>query len=245
MDHEAARYFRDQLRKGRAAALRDAEGFQEILFVLEKLGGYLLRRIGTLADYRPKIRELANASPLAEDIPAGCPSWHVPFSQLYELVREARNDALHQGALARHLTNSAVQLAFVLEDALMSNRNTVGDYMVREPVCASLWEPLSFIRQKILANSFTYLPVWCSTDWQLLSEYQLARYLRERDRTKRLASTLQDAVGADLKLEEASICSVEAPIDEVLALSQGKPVLVVDGGCIERLVGIVAPFDLL
>jgi len=36
LDHEAAIYFRDQFREARAKALRDAEGFQEVLFVLEK-----------------------------------------------------------------------------------------------------------------------------------------------------------------------------------------------------------------
>ena len=44
-----------------------------------------------------------------------------PFSRLYDLVQDARNDALHQGAFARHLTIHAIGLALILEDALRSS----------------------------------------------------------------------------------------------------------------------------
>jgi hypothetical protein len=159
LDLEIAVFFRDQFREARATALRDAEGFQEVLFVLERFGTSLTGGIQTLKKYEGDIQKMALISPLAKDIPERHKSWHLPFSKLYELVRKARNDALHQGAFARHLTNSAIQLTLVLEDALMSDRNMAGDYMVREPVCASSWQPLSFIRQQMLAHSFTYLPV--------------------------------------------------------------------------------------
>jgi len=169
----------------------------------------------------------------------------VSFSRLYDLVRKARNDALHQGAFARNLTHNAIQLAFILEDALMSYQNTAGDYMVREPVCALLWQPLSFIRQQMLANSFTYLPVWSSTHWQLVSDYHVARYLRQGDRKSKLAKTLEEAVNDGLILEQVSTCFADASINEVLEKSNGKPVLVIDREQTERLVGIVTPFDLL
>jgi len=194
LDQEAARYFRDQLREGRAAALRDAEGFQEILFALERLGGLPPQSIG-----RWRLPERDSRGGWCLSFGRGC-SCRLPvlartILAVVQVGERCSQRCFAPGALARHLTNSAVQVAFVLEDALMSNQNMAGDYMVREPVCASLWQPLSFIRQKILANSFTYLPVWCSTDWRLLSEYQLARYLREGDRKKRLASTLKKGVG--------------------------------------------------
>ncbi len=38
MDSEVASFFRDQFRQARATALQDAEGFQEIIFVLEQWG---------------------------------------------------------------------------------------------------------------------------------------------------------------------------------------------------------------
>jgi len=244
LDLETTMYFRDQFREARATALRDAEGFQEILFVLERFVAYLTRSIGTLGSYTNDIQEAALVSPLADHIPTHCLSWHVPFSQLYELVREARNDALHQGAFARHLTGNAIQLALVLEDALMRNQNTAGD-MVRDPVCASLWQPLSFIRQKMLANSFSYLPIWDSPHWLLISDYHISQYLRNGNRKTRLAQTLEDARDEGLILEEVSTSVADSPINEVLEKSKCKPVIVVDRELVERLVGIVTPFDLL
>ena len=77
-------------------------------------------------------------SPLADAIPDQHTTWHSKFSTTYEVVRDARNDALHQGAFARHLTNSVIQLALVLEDALMSNASTTGEFMVREPISEGL-----------------------------------------------------------------------------------------------------------
>jgi len=61
--------------------------------------------------------------------------------------------------LPGHLTTNAVELSIVLEEAIMNGYDRVGDFMVRNTVCAYLWQPLSFIRQTMLANSFSYLPV--------------------------------------------------------------------------------------
>ena len=44
MDPQVALYFRNEFREARAAALKDAEGYQQILFVLERLGSYLFER---------------------------------------------------------------------------------------------------------------------------------------------------------------------------------------------------------
>ncbi len=121
-------------------AYGNAENFQDLLFSLERLGIALTNNIGSLWRYKDDICELAKESPLAEEIPESHREWHVPFSELYEVVRIARNDALHQGAFARHLASHLTQLALVLEDALMakSGANKVVDYMVRSPVNATL-----------------------------------------------------------------------------------------------------------
>ena len=249
LDSKTALYFREQLRDARAVALRDAEGFQEILFALERFGVFLKGKTQDLGKYTDDIRAVALDSPLAEDIPTLHKSWHLAFSELYELVREARNDALHQGAFARHLTNSATQLAIILEDALMKNFTTAADFMVREPVCASFWQPLSFIRQQMLTNSFTYLPVLSTKEgsvcWLLISDYCLAEYLRKGDRKNRLAKPLENAVSDQLILESASVCYPDTSISEVLEISKGKPVLVIEREHADRLLGIVTPFDLL
>lgn len=249
MDSEVAISFRDQFRQARATALQDAEGFQEIIFVLERFGAYLMGQIKDLGKYREAIEREALSSPLADDIPTQHDTWHSKFSIIYDLVRDARNDALHQGAFARHLTNNAVQLALVLEDALMSTANTVGEFMVREPVCASSWQPISFIRQQMLKNSFTYLPLLSGNEgqprWSLVSDYHVAHYLRQGDRKDRLAKTLGTAIEQGLKLEQANTCSANTSVKDALEISKGRPVLVVDRERPEQLMGIVTPFDFL
>jgi hypothetical protein len=252
MDKEIALHFRDQLREARAAALRDSEGFQHILFVFERLGSHLLKQLGDLNRYRPEIVPLAERSPMASQIPTELPSWHTPFGAKYEVVREARNAALHQGALARHLTVNTVELSLVLEEAIMSEYDRVRDFMVTNPVCAYLWQPLSFIRQTMLVNSFSYLPVPVdeagNTAWRLISDFSLACYLRSAmkgELKKRLAQTLKEVVeSGKLDLLPTESLRPEDSIEAALQESKGLPVVVPspDG---KALIGILTPFDLL
>ena len=84
----------------------------------------------------------------------------------------------------------------------MTGSEKVGDYMVRDPVCAYLWQPISFIRQQMLAHSFSYLPVYVEVDpaWKLVSDLLIAKYLRsisDDDRKTRLAKSLQEAINQD------------------------------------------------
>src|SRR5216684_3616713 len=153
MKQEVALHFRDQLRVARAAALRDAEAFQEIVFVLERMGAFLSNDRKNLGKYFLEIKAEAVRSPMAKEVPMELPHFHQQFDVKYQIVREARNAALHEGALARHLTANAVELSLVLEEGIMSERHQVSDFMVRNPVCAFVWQPLSFIRQTMLVNS--------------------------------------------------------------------------------------------
>lgn len=249
MDREVALDFRDQLREGRAVALKDAEAFEALVFVIERIGVYLTGRIDGLGNYVESIAVTASRSPLAETIPAQLPKWHTNFSTLYSLVRHARNDALHEGAFARHLTNHAVELALVLEDALMADAVNVLHFMVKDPVCARWWQPISSVRRSMLENSFSFLPVLAgSSGWKLVSDFSLAQYLREsksnNQRNERLAKQLGKVVEAgDIKLADASTCKPEEPISKVLEVSGGRPVLVIDSS--GELRGIITPFDVL
>jgi hypothetical protein len=95
------------------------------------------------------------------------------------MVQAARNEALHQGASARHLTQHCIELALVLEDALVNDATIVADYMVKAPLCAYSWQPLSFVRQQMLANSFSHLPIRdADGKWYLLSDAAVASALR-------------------------------------------------------------------
>src|SRR5215204_5952229 len=92
---DVALHFRDQFRDARLVALKDAEAFHGILFTLERVGYLLKGEEGNLNAYKEKIMVEANDSVLAVDIPLDHREWHTPFSELYDLVRIGRNDALH------------------------------------------------------------------------------------------------------------------------------------------------------
>lgn len=251
IDPEIALHFRDQLRDARALALRDAEAFEDIVFVLERLGAYLHGRMGDLGKYSDTICSVAAASPMAAEVPSKLPELHSSFKVRYELVRKARNAALHEGALARHLTVNSIELSLVLEEALMNGNLRAGDFMVRNPVCAYPWQPLSFIRQIMLVNSFSCLPVPISegaeTAWRIISDFGVAQYLRCNGEIsmERLVQKLQQAVNeGGLQLLPAKTCSPDDKVQDVLRLSEGSPSLVLSSGD-KQLLGILTSFDLL
>ena len=251
MDREAALHFRDQLKEARAAALRDGEAQQEIILTLERLGAYLLGSMANLGKYEDVIAKLAGHSPMATDVPSTLPELHTTFARKYQIIRRGRNAAVHEGAFARHLAVTAVELALVLEEAIMHGSYQVRDFMVRNPVCAYLWQPLSFIRQTMLANSFSYLPVATGEEpqpfWQVISDSRLARYLRADGEPSRdlLVQKLSNAVESKrLQLLPVQSCGPEDPLDAVLQGADGLPVMVISPGG-RQLLGILTPFDLL
>src|SRR5947209_3392482 len=95
-DHQRVAFAR-QFRAARAMALRDAEAFEEHLFVLERLGSYITSSVGDLGKYQGPLEDLAMESALAFDAERKCAQIHVSFSALYQEARLARNDAMHQG----------------------------------------------------------------------------------------------------------------------------------------------------
>lgn len=251
METEVILHFRDQLRTARALASRDAEAFEEIIFVLERFGEFLSGKKKGLGKFLKAIQAEAAQSPMAEEVPEALPDFHQRFDVKYDLVREGRNSAVHEGASARHLTMNAIELSLILEEAIMSGRRRVSDFMVRSPVCTSLWQPLSFIRQTMLCNSFSYLPVPLKTgdgtSWQLISDLQLARHLRRNGTVEKTSLTqrLGDAVeSGNVKLHPADICQPQESIEVLLSRSNGMPALIVSPNDNE-LLGILTPFDLL
>lgn len=254
MDFSEALFFRDQLREARASAGRDSEGYQEVLFALERIGIRLRGKMSTLGGYRAHLCDLAAQSASARSLPTRWPEFHMPFDDLYDEVLRARNDALHYGAFVRLLTVHAVQLTMILEDALMADAKQVSHFMVRSPASALLWQPISFVRQVMLANAFSYLPVFDPSispgKWRLVSEGEVAKFLRSaqtnEERNKRLATALKDAVqGEGLKLHETKTVPPDTPLQLVLDALSKYPVLVIKGENPEELLGIVTASDVL
>jgi hypothetical protein len=252
VDLQKSLYFRDRFRAARAAALKDAEGFQSVLFCLESMGIHLSGRLEGLDSYRAQITQVAARSPLASYVPTVFASWHSSFESMYESLRMARNDAVHQGAYARILTRHAVELCLILEDALMEKATKVHHFMVRDPVCAALWQPVSFVRQQMLVNSFSYIPMYWEPkrSWRFVAECGVAHFLRsassERERKRRLATAVSNAISnLNLQLIEAETVQYDADIQSVLEKIQERPLLVVNGNGPENLVGILAASDIL
>ena len=250
MDSEAKLFFRDQFREARAVVLGDSEAYESIVLVLERIGRYLVPQARGMGQQMQAVCGLAAASPLAYAMAAQSPDFHMDFTALYESVRKARNAAVHEGALARHLAVHALEMALVLEDALMTDMGTAGEFMVRGPATAALWQPLSFVRQLMLANSFSYLPV--QTDeaqgarWHLVSDVSLARALRNGEtREAQLKTPLGEAVAAGtIELHPARTVHTDTTIESIIMDLDEVPVLVVSKKEAE-LLGIVTAFDLL
>lgn len=251
MAEDKERYCRDELRTARAAVLRDAEAVTQMLFALERVGAIITGKLGTLGTYQAKLAEVGKRSPLAEEVPGKYPALHVGFGTLYRLVLDARNDAMHQGAYARLLAQHAIELSLILEDALMKGSNCISDYMVKSPLCAELWQPVSLIRQHMLSNSYSFLPVFLEgSGWKVVSDYGLAKWLRtarnDAERGERLNSTLEKAhQELGLRFLEPVFAKRDTLVSDLLCQAEEKdgcPILITEG---ERLLGIATPYDLL
>ncbi len=272
MNPQVALYFRKEFREARYAALKDAEGYQRVLFVLERLGAYMVEKgcheehehekADGLGDYKNCITALVKKyHPLEKDRkrqPSTYRDCHTAFGSLYEMVMHGRNDALHQGAFGRILTLHLVQLALFLEDTLMTiMTGEIKNYMTRNPMCASEWQPVSFVRQMMLANSFTYIPVYLKRGdaereeaaWYIITDCDVAMYLQPFNsdcRARRLTKSIKDAIElGEMNIEKAVTVPPDRPVRAVLKLTEGKkPVLVKRDDCNE-LQGIATTFDLM
>ncbi len=98
--------------------------------------GSELIEIGDLEKYKKKLNGMAGLSSLAHK---GDPTCHVRFSTLYDELQSAGNDAVHQGAYARILTDRAVDITIILEDALIESKPGLGHHLwappCRRPTC--------------------------------------------------------------------------------------------------------------
>ena len=256
LTREQRLHFRDEFRDARAAVLRDTEEYQQILFVLERLGQILIGESGFLWKYETSvIAFVAKYHPFCGSPPG---DYRIKFSRLYQMIRYRRNDALHQGAVARNLSVRLVELSLILEDALMAGTEPlkIQDYMMGNPVRAHLWQPIGFIRQSMLANSFTYLPYQKNGKWYVISDQDISQYLWNEtpiSRSELLSRKLKDVIKckADPKIlkREVILVSPNTSVKCALACAKkqkvaGLPILVKHKDR-EELLGIVTPFDLL
>jgi len=251
---EECLHYRDEFRAARYAALADAESFTEICFALEALGLRLLGRQADLGAYEDRICAYALKSPVFKRLAKTPKSHFKTFDALYQIVRKARNDAMHTGAYARHATEAAIELCIGLEEALMAEvKRTVGNVMVKSPIAVEPWQPVAHARQVMLMHSFSFLPVRFQSSWWLVSELGLAKFLNTSVNAKhdRLGMSIEEA---HLELEliripNTQLLSAMHPIENVLRDAQVKdgPTLwlVVEKDRPDFLSGVLSPFELM
>ena len=233
------RHFRDEFREARANVLADAESFDSVLFAIERLGSAITKSNGGMAAYRDVVaRRLFEGDERVE------------FVRTFEIVRKARNSALHQGAVARNLAQSCVELALMIECQLAKGFEVVADFMATNPVCAAPWQLLSEVRRAMLAGSFSYLP-YVDDEGALIatiSDAALMRYLRDHEGSvvkARLTHTVNDAMTSTPSLATTTpmVVAPDTSIGSLLdVMTDHVPAIVVRSG---RVVGIVTPFDVL
>lgn len=247
-------YFRDRFRQARYAALADAEGFHAICYALEELGCTLRTQQRDLGKYQNYLAKFVAEN--VRDV-RSAKSWNCfsPFDPLYTIVRYARNDAMHTGAYARHVTEKATELCLLLEDALMATTDStklVRDYMVREPVAVDSWQPVARARQLMLTHSFSNLPVQIGDNWFLITEMGMAKYIMRNSATRgeALGRAIQEAAPS-LGLVDAMAAMTTTLDADVQGLVDGRSDqgdgvalwLVLDED--KHLVGVISAFELM
>jgi CBS domain-containing protein len=233
------------LRSARAEALADAEGFISIVHSVELIGRQLSGKSSGIGGYASELEDLAANSSLCVQIPDVHKVWHARFENLLDGLRIARNDAVHQGTHARILTEHAIEVSIILEDALMPKQPLVSQIMARGVVQAEPKQPLSYVRQLMLKNAFSYLPIFNVKEWKLLSEFDLAQYLVAEDRDARLRELVETAISKGLRLQPAESVRPNDLVSSVIGRIDHRPLLVIDEDNQGVLLGVLTASDVL
>lgn len=243
LDRPIGLYFRDRIRSARAAAQADAEGHMEAARVIEEIGRFFTppNQHGGMGNYKDTL--------LRSIVPS---EFHSEFNSLWELVQHSRNDMVHGGASARHLTSNVIALITLLEEAIMDHVLPIADerlaryLMVQNPIRAELWMPLGAVRMAMLSSSFSTIPVYFNDGWHLITDEALTKIKSRADRALTVSQSIASKI---LALSDATTVAPDCRISDLFtsADSRGFPVLVVDGGRNEKdaLLGIISAYDLL
>ena len=247
---EAFVEYRDGIRTARYAVTEKGAGYEVIVQAVERLGAYLWNpgadagKFGTLWRYKKDLRDLVRDFVVIEH-----------FDRVYERVRNGRNAGVHQGAEARPLIQNAVELAIMLEHALReaSGMNKAREVMVSPVVRTYTWEPVAQARQKMLAESYSALPLWqkkcegCEGGWSVITADAIVKWLQQVPSTCRKEREKMQLSGAIREgLKTANACKT-GPEEEIKLPDDGwcGGVLLVTNGEKHDLIGIVTAFDLL
>lgn len=235
--------FLARLREARALVLRDSESFHEAATVLEYIGQLMKGKRGNgLKAYEDEIVDLSASVKGVEK---------ATVRRLCGVVREARNDAVHDGAYVRHLSSRLVDLLVLVEDAVMVELTLVEEVMVRNPVSAESWHLLTHVRREMLANSFSNIPTFVVGaegvgKWSFLTDSAIMQFVRKNEEKDRLSMTVEKALSKSLRTEPATCCHPGEAVEKLFEKLGSLPLLVTESpDKPQRLVGILSAFDLL
>ncbi len=253
MEREKAISFRNRFREARAGVETGDTDCMAIVHVLEDFGQVLTGKGKTLESYQKHVTNFVNTSlppsKLSDD-------YHIQFNKLFRIVRHSRNRAAHEGARSRYFAPRLVELSLRIEDALMASAkpDRLKDFMVSSPVVAYTWEPISIIRKAMLSNSFTHIPYYSAEKWSVVSDSDIAHFLR-RDggyKSSNLNCTLKEALENGMsQSEQPIVASPNCLVADVLKQMgkptslQSLPILITHPDCTEHLMGILTYTDLM
>ena len=247
---EAVLSFAQELRQARLDALANAEGWQPLVLVFERLAKWLRAdQQMTLDRAKDCLIALACAGETAD---SDCQLCATPTAVLVRLVIQGRNEEFHGGSAARRFVQHCIELSILLEGALkLKIEAKLGNVMSPNPTCVESWQPVSYARRLMLENSFTWLPFRTKDGkWHCVSDHALVAFVHG-DRA-RLGRSLEEAISGKaisgepkLLVQDLETKDESALInDEVIDLLSKGPVLVTCG-TEKHVVGIVTAFDLL
>jgi hypothetical protein len=232
-----------RLRDARALVLRDAESFHEAASALERIGQVLSGSCRNgLGAYEGELIELASSCMELNS---------TEIRRLFETVKDARNMAVHEGAWARHLSSRLVDFCLILEQAIMDKMKCAEDIMVRQPLVAETWHLIAHVRQAMLANSFSTLPIIVNDRWCLITELMVMRFLGnagdKKGRRDLLSTSLDHAISSQgIVPLQAKCVQRSAKIVDLWEDMDDRILLVTDTSVSpSRLLGILSAFDLL
>jgi hypothetical protein len=224
--------------------LADAEGADAAIFAIEHVGRFVY------GDEKP-----------LETI-GGALSWWVTrrlghsrvtqFNKKLDLLRRGRNDRMHKGFAARSLTRDAVAVVMMLEEALMFDwsKYQATDLMTPAPTTAKLWMTFGNVRDVLVENAFSQVPIFFDGTWAVVSERTVARaalIARKRGddlRNLRLEDSLPWDGSTMLAKELLVVVPTVAPDALVLDLDMGSGCVLVVRQNSQELLGIVTPSDI-
>ena len=253
MESEKAISFHNRFREARAGVERGDSDCLEIAHVLEDFGQVLTGKWMDIGKYESHITKFVNVHQPADGLST---EYHIKFDKLYDIVRASRNRAAHEGARSRYLAPRLVELSLRIEDALMTDArpDKLKHFMVTSPVVAHTWEPLIIIRKVMLANSFTHIPYYSEGTWSVVSDSDIARFLRSGGDycSSKLNCTLEKALENDMSpSEQPIVASPDDLVAEVLCKMNTRtspmslPILVTHPERTDHLLGILTFADLM